>query len=142
MGYMTDGLSFNTLRGGNRARLGMFTNAQGEECHTDPNTKWGPADWLEALVGELGEYANLRKKVNRGDFTLEEALPAISDELADVMIYLDLLALDLGIDLGKAVMAKFNKKSAQLNLPVCLDAEDWHARVPTWALDENEGKKL
>lgn len=138
MGYMTDGLTFNTLRGGNVARQGLFTNAKGERCHDtgDPHSEWSAAEWLEAVVGELGEFANLRKKVNRGDFTLEEALPDIADELADVAIYLDLLANHLGVNLGEAIMAKFNRKSAELKLPVWIDHEDWHRGVPWWVLKE------
>jgi NTP pyrophosphatase (non-canonical NTP hydrolase) len=74
----------------------------------------------------MGEYANLRKKVERGDMSLEEALPKLRAELADVIIYLDLLASQMGIDLGQAVMDTWNAKSEKLDIPLYIDAEDWH----------------
>lgn len=68
MGYLTDGLTFNTLRQANKARLPTFKNAKGERAHsTDDGSDWSPAQWLQALVGEVGEFANLRKKYERGD---------------------------------------------------------------------------
>jgi NTP pyrophosphatase (non-canonical NTP hydrolase) len=127
MGYMTDGLTFNTLRRANIARLPMFRDNKGLICHKEKDgSDWSPAQWLQAVVGELGEYANLRKKVERGDFTFEEAKPMLADELADVIIYLDILAEQLGIDLSMAVMHKWNKTAIKVGCPMYIDAEDWH----------------
>jgi NTP pyrophosphatase (non-canonical NTP hydrolase) len=127
MGYGTDGLTFRTLRDANLKRLPMFKDALGRTCHAkDDGSDWSPAQWLQAVVGELGEYANLRKKVERGDKTLAEARPMLADELADVVIYLDILASQLGVDLGKAVMAKWNRTSEKVGAPIYIDAEDWH----------------
>ena len=127
MGYMTDGLTFNTLRSANLKRLPMFRDAKGRTCHAQPDgSDWSPAQWLQAVTGELGEYANLRKKVERGDFTLEEARPMLADELADVVIYLDILASQLGVNLGEAVMSKWNRTSEKVGAPIYIDAEDWH----------------
>lgn len=129
MGYMTDGLTFNTLRGGNIARLPEFKNAKGGPAHSKADgSDWTPAQWLQAVVGELGEYANIRKKVERGDLTLNEARWHLSDELADVVIYLDILAYQLGIDLGSAVMDKWNRTSRRVGSNIRLDADDWHRR--------------
>jgi NTP pyrophosphatase (non-canonical NTP hydrolase) len=127
MGYGTDGLTFNTLRRASLVRLPLFQDAKGRACHEKADgSDWSPAQWLQAAVGEIGEYANLRKKVERGDMTLAEALPALSDELADVVIYLDLLASQLGIDLGQAVMSKWNATCDKQAIPLYIDAEDWH----------------
>ncbi len=127
MGYMTDGLTFRTLRDANKKRLPLFKNAKGGRAHTkDDGSDWSPASWLQAVVGELGEYANLRKKVERGDMTMKEARPALADELADVVIYLDILASQLGIDLGDAVMEKWNRTSVKVGAHIYIDAEDWH----------------
>jgi NTP pyrophosphatase (non-canonical NTP hydrolase) len=127
MGYMTDGLTFNTLRKANLKRLPMFKDAKGRTCHSkEDGSDWPPALWLQAVVGELGEYANLRKKVERGDMTMDEARPLLADELADVVIYLDILAHQLGVDLGKAVMEKWNRTSDKVGAPLYIDAEDWH----------------
>ncbi len=127
MGYCTDGLTFNTLRRANLARLPCFRDDKGRICHTEKDgSDWSPAQWLQAVVGELGEYANLRKKVERGDVTAEEAKPLLADELADVVIYLDILAEQLGIDLGEAVMHKWNRTSERVGCGMFIDAEDWH----------------
>ena len=73
----------------------------------DPEVKdyWTASDWVMATVGELGELANLLKKRRRG-----EDIPQIEieHEIADTLIYLDLLATHLDIDLEKAVRRKFN----------------------------------
>lgn len=76
-----------------------------------PFDEWTIFDWALAVAGEAGELANLIKKVRRGDFTMESAKQAIADELADVVIYCDLAAASLGIDLGRAVARKFNEVS-------------------------------
>src|SRR5678815_1240727 len=108
MGYMTDGLTFNTLRGGNTARLPEFRNGKGELTNC---IDWTLNDWMTACLGELGEAANVLKKVRRGDLTLEEAQPKLTMEFADAVIYLELLAKQAGINLGAAVMETFNNKS-------------------------------
>ena len=46
----------------------------------------------------------------------------LADELADVVIYLDILAAQLGIDLGDAVMKKWNKTSEKVGAPLYIDA--------------------
>lgn len=127
MGYMTDGLKFNALRGANIARLPQFKNKHGELAHSKPDgSDWSPAQWLQAVVGELGEYANVRKKYERGDLTEEEFKVEAGKELADTLIYLDILAFQLGVDLGQVTMDKFNEVSVRVNSTVRLDADDWH----------------
>lgn len=121
MGYMTDGLTFTELRQANVRRLPQFKNSKGEFTHPNPDASdWTPAQWLQALVGEVGEYANLMKKVERGDITFEEAKNSIEDELADIQTYLDLLALRLNIDLGVATVKKFNEVSVRVGSNVFL----------------------
>jgi NTP pyrophosphatase (non-canonical NTP hydrolase) len=65
-----------------------------------------------ALAGEVGEFANVTKKIVRGDFNLETAKPELSSELADIFIYLLKLADQLGIDLEAAFRSKleYNEK--------------------------------
>jgi len=128
MGYGTNGLTFNTLRQANLRRLPEFKNAQGEICHTHPTGgDWSFNDWLTAVAGELGELANLLKKVRRGDFTVEELQPQIRDEIADVNIYLDILALQFDIDLGSAIKDKFNVVSDRVGSRVYIGGDgDWH----------------
>lgn len=131
MGYMTDGLTFNTLRGANMARIPEFTNRLGFPAHSKSDgSDWSPAQWLQAVIGELGEYANERKKFERGDLTPEEFFSKAADELADVVIYLDILAAQLGINLGDAIIKKWNATSKRVGCNIRIDADDWH-RVAT-----------
>lgn len=128
MGYMTDGLTFNVLREANLKRVGQFKNAHGELAHTkEDGSDWTPAQWLQAMVGELGEYANKRKKFERRDIDEEEFLFHARKELADVVVYLDILAFQLGINLGEAVMLKFNEVSRRIDSKIRIrtDGSDW-----------------
>lgn len=127
MGYGTNGLTFTALRGANTARLPQFKNAKGGLAHTKPDgSDWSPAQWLQAIIGELGEYANKRKKFERGDITAAEFQVEAAKELADVVTYVDILAMQLGIDLGQATMDKFNEVSLRVGSNVRLEADDWH----------------
>lgn len=128
MGYGTNGLSFRTLRAANLQRLPQFRDAQGRLAHSEKDgSDWSPAEWLQATVGELGELANVLKKVRRGDYTLEEALPEIRKEFADVAIYLDIFSAQFGFDLGDAIRDKFNEVSDRVGAPVYIGHDDdWH----------------
>ena len=132
MGYGTDGLTFNTLRQGNIERLPQFKNAQGEPAHSKPDgSDWSNAEWLQAVVGELGEFANLAKKVRRGDVpddpdAQRRMQEALADELADVAIYLDILAYRTGVNLGEAIMNKWNRTSRKVGCKLFIDAEGVH----------------
>jgi NTP pyrophosphatase (non-canonical NTP hydrolase) len=124
---MTNGLTFSALRGANMARLPEFRNSKGGLAHTSiTGSDWSPAQWLQAVVGELGEYANLRKKFERGDIDFPHFVEQARKELADVVTYLDILAMQLGIDLGQATMDKFNEVSERVGSTVRLEADDWH----------------
>lgn len=112
-------LSYNTLRAANMKRLPQFKNAKGELAHSEPDgSDWSPAEWLQAVVGELGELANMLKKVKRGDYDFETGRAEIAKEFADVAIYLDLFAYQFRIDLGEAVREKFNEVSRRVDVPV------------------------
>lgn len=114
-------LSFTELRAANTARLPQFKNRHGQPAHSEPDgSDWTPAQWLQAIVGELGEYANLRKKFERGDVTEIEFTREASKELADVQIYLDILAFQLRINMGEAVTAKFNEVSERVGSSIRL----------------------
>ncbi len=94
------GLTFDTLREANVKRLPQFKNKKGFPAHSESDgSDWIPAQWYQALSGEMGEYANFRKKYERGDISLDEFNAEAGKELADVQIYLDILAFRLDIDL-------------------------------------------
>ena len=96
-----DMLNLSALRGANTARIPQFNNGKGLPAHRETDgSDWSPGDWLNAIVGELGETANVLKKVLRGDFSLEEMRPEIGKELADVVTYLDILGLQLKLPLA------------------------------------------
>lgn len=71
------------------------------------------------LAGEVGEACNVLKKLERerlgirGSRATKEQL---AEELADVVICADLIAMDAGIDLDEAVRAKFNATSEKVGL--------------------------
>lgn len=110
-------LTFNQLREANVARLPLFKNKHGQPAHSEPDgSDWSPAQWLQAVLGELGEYANFRKKHERGDIDTFEFAENARKELADVIIYLDILAFRLGIDLGQAVADKWNEVSERIGV--------------------------
>ena len=82
---------------------------------------WTLSDWMTAVLGELGEAANIAKKLNRvrdgipgNTETPEQLQCALADELADTFIYLDLLAQSQGIVLEEAVLNKFQITSRKI----------------------------
>ena len=87
-------------------------------------SEWSLSDWAVATAGELGEACNVIKKLNRerdgivgNTIAPAELQSMLADELADVAIYLDLLAAAAGIDLEAAIVKKFNAVSERNNFP-------------------------
>lgn len=71
------------------------------------------------LAGEVGEACNVIKKLERERFGLRGSratLEQLAEELADVIICADLVALAAGIDLDTAVRKKFNTTSEKIGL--------------------------
>lgn len=119
-------LIFKVLRVANRTRC---------ERSFHPIRAWSPTDWATAMAGECGEACNLVKKLRRAAGPIMESgkantpgaavlIPMIADELADLIIYADLLAERLGIDLGKAVALKFNKVSERVGSTIRLEESE------------------
>lgn len=110
---MVTPLSFRELRVSNLLRC---------EANFHPLHSWSETDWATAAAGELGEACNLIKKRRRG-----EPIPVeqVADEIADTVIYLDLLAARLGVSLGAAVRRKFDIVSRRIGSDVFLG--DAHA---------------
>jgi NTP pyrophosphatase (non-canonical NTP hydrolase) len=77
------------------------------------------------LGGECGEAQNVIKKLERerhGWRGSRATLDDLAQELADVVICADLCAVTAGIDLGAAVVAKFNATSEKVGLKTMLSA--------------------
>lgn len=71
------------------------------------------------LAGEVGEACNVIKKLERermGIAGSRDTLEHLAEELADVVICTDLIAMQVGIDLDEAVRRKFNATSEKVGL--------------------------
>lgn len=143
-GWGPHDLTFAALREANTRRLPLFKGNAGQPAHSkDDGSDWSLNDWIVAVTGELGELANLAKKLRRGDFTLDTPIDRPKDrgalgfgphgtismtygqwmreEVADIIIYLDILAKQIGaVDLGQLVRKVFNKKSDEIRVDVKL----------------------
>lgn len=118
-------LQLGALRTANLERLPQFKNAKGQPAHSKPDgSDWSLSDWSNAVAGEVGEAANIIKKIRRGDFTLDEVRHELAEELADILTYLDILAYQAGINLAGATILKFNKVSQRVDATVFIDKED------------------
>lgn len=116
------GLTFAELRAANIARRDELLRVKMPNFR--PENEWSLNDWMTALTGEIGEIANLLKKVKRGDFTLDEARLDIATEIADAQTYLDLLAHRADIDLAAATIMKWNEVSRRVGLPHRIGGRD------------------
>jgi NTP pyrophosphatase (non-canonical NTP hydrolase) len=79
------------------------------------------------LAGETGEACNILKKLDRERLGLvgsRASVGELAEELADVVICVDLIAMDLGIDLWSAIARKFNKTSDARGLKTKLAEEE------------------
>ncbi len=108
-------LQLSALRKANRIRAAHIHSKSRD---------WCLAQWSNATLGELGEAANIIKKIDRGDFTLEAVREDLAKEFADVLCYLDMLADAAGIDLSEATISKFNEVSIRLGSPVRLSESE------------------
>jgi NTP pyrophosphatase (non-canonical NTP hydrolase) len=131
----------------------QFSAANRERCESPQGfnhalQSWSTSDWFTAIMGELGEAANVAKKLNRvrdgipGNKESEAALrDKLRRELADTFVYLDLLCQALGFNIGDAAIEVFNAKSAEIGYPLLLadrlsaasssprGTQDWYERA-------------
>lgn len=102
-----------------------LARCEAPEGFNHPIGGWSLSDWMTATMGELGEAANVLKKLNRardgvtnvGDPPVANLQAQLADELADTFIYLDLLAQAAGVDLAFAVRSKFDRTSVKIGYP-------------------------
>ncbi len=101
--------SHSTLRSANEAR----------QKEWDQDNAISLAYRGNELAGEVGEACNVIKKLERERMGIRGSRASISmlaEELADVVICADLIAMQAGIDLDAAVEAKFNATSIKVGL--------------------------
>jgi NTP pyrophosphatase (non-canonical NTP hydrolase) len=107
------GLDLRTLRTANETRQKEWDKEGGiDACYR-----------ATELAGEVGEALNVVKKLERerrGIRGSRDTVPHLGEELADVVICLDLLALEYGIDLSTVVRQKFNATSKKVGLRTML----------------------
>ncbi len=79
------------------------------------------------LAGEVGEACNIIKKLERERLGIKGSRSSydhLAEELADVIICVDLVALALNIDLRQALVNKFNHTSRVNNLETRLELNE------------------
>jgi NTP pyrophosphatase (non-canonical NTP hydrolase) len=102
-------LTLQALREANQAR----------QQEWNPGSQTSLSFTSNELAGEVGEACNVVKKLERERLGLRGSRATVGDlaaELADVIICADLLAMQVGVDLGEAVVAKFNATSEKVGL--------------------------
>lgn len=75
------------------------------------------------LGGEVGEAQNVIKKLERERLGIRgsrDTIQHLAEELADVIIVADLIAMSESIDLADAVRKKFNRTSVEQGLKTYL----------------------
>jgi NTP pyrophosphatase (non-canonical NTP hydrolase) len=108
---------FPTLRAANIAR----------QAEWDQDARITLSYRLNELAGETGEACNVGKKIERERLGIRGSratLQQLAEELADVVICADLVAMGEGIDLAAAVAAKFNATSEKVGLATRMLAPD------------------
>ena len=77
------------------------------------------------LAGETGEACNIIKKLERQTLGLvgsKSTKEQLAEELADVIICVDLIAMEFNLNMEQALARKFNKTSTDRGLSVFLEA--------------------
>ncbi|MCX2522737.1 MazG nucleotide pyrophosphohydrolase domain-containing protein [Larsenimonas rhizosphaerae] len=64
---------------------------------------------IVCMLGELGEFSNIVKKVVRGDFSIDTVKGELDEELVDVFIYLIKIANQFDVDLESGFLNKLEK---------------------------------
>lgn len=111
----------------------MFRRINGERgarWHGENLAAWSISDWGVAMGGECGEALNAIKKLRRIEdsipnlsepgralVTVDTAIDAIGEEVADTVIYADLLLQRIGLRLEDVIRKKFNETSVKYELP-------------------------
>jgi NTP pyrophosphatase (non-canonical NTP hydrolase) len=80
--------------------------------------EWSETDWGCAIGGESGELQNWLIKRRRGD---NVDLKEVAHEMADIVIYVDMLATKMNIDLEETIKEKWNIVSERRNIPLKME---------------------
>jgi NTP pyrophosphatase (non-canonical NTP hydrolase) len=110
--------------------LAVASGKRAVRWHPGGIDDWTVERWSNAMAGEAGEACGQVKRLNRIEDGIanldaegndlqdrDEAIRAIGLELADVVIYADLLAQRIGLRLEDVVVEKFNRVSERYGFP-------------------------
>lgn len=137
MTQLDKNMSFATLRAANQERIPQFRNSRGGAAHSQPDgSDWSPAQWLQALVGELGEYARVRQQYEAGELSYEAFVIEAKKELADVQCYLDLLALR-ALDKTSASLGADPAGALQSFIAELGEYANWRKKYERGDIDQN-----
>jgi NTP pyrophosphatase (non-canonical NTP hydrolase) len=112
--------------------FGQFSEANRVRCESPQGFNhalgsWDTSDWFLAVLGELGEAANVGKKLNRvrdgivgNKETPDQLRDKLRKEIGDAFVYLDLLAQAHGFNIADAAVEVFNAKSVEIGYPSVL----------------------
>lgn len=111
-------------------RFRTVNEMRGTRWHRGDLRSWSISDWGCAMGGEAGEALNAIKKLRRIEdeipnisdpsrqlSTRGAAIDAIGEEIADTVIYADLLCSRIGLRLEDVIRKKFNETSVKYELP-------------------------
>ena len=90
----------------------------------DPENKLSALFFAVELAGEVGEALNVIKKLEREKHDIPGSRATAGDlgeELADIIIVVDIIAAHYGIDLEFCIKDKFNKTSKGRCFKTCLE---------------------
>lgn len=99
------------------------------QANTDRQREWDPDDAMSLsykgneLAGEVGEACNIIKKLERETLGVRGSRATVNDlaeELADIIICVDLIAARFGLQLQPIVTDKFNRTSTKNKLKTLL----------------------
>lgn len=120
---------------GNQLTLRDVSKVNRQRCDRwhSGSEPWSSSDWTNALAGEVGELCNVVKKIrchesgagtgyNTPDMTT--LLASVKDEIADVYLYLDLVAYHFGLALKECIVPKFDRVSEAQGFPERLGRAD------------------
>jgi NTP pyrophosphatase (non-canonical NTP hydrolase) len=104
---------------------------------------WSLSDWAVAAAGEMGEVCDAIKKLNRTRDGIKASKTAtiedVGKEIADTVLYLDLLAQRIGFNLADLIEQKFNEVSAREGFDITLEAA---APEPARTLGADQAERL
>jgi NTP pyrophosphatase (non-canonical NTP hydrolase) len=106
-------------------QISAINRARTKRWH-EHGAAWTSSDWSNALAGETGELCNIIKKIRRHETGVTQSyntpemsvlIAKLRDEIADVFLYLDLVANHFELDLEDCIFPKFNWVSGIQGFP-------------------------